>query len=68
MSAGKGSRPRNCFSRLFKLNYEEIEWRNKGAYCYSCGQDIDRDVLKNYSDKFIFYPDGHVEHKKCKFC
>lgn len=40
---GKGSRPRNCFSKAFKENYEEINWRNnkdkslipKGDYCYT---------------------------------
>lgn len=26
MSAGKGDSPRNCFSKKFKQNYEEINW------------------------------------------
>lgn len=26
MSAGKGDRPRNCFSRAFRQNYDEICW------------------------------------------
>jgi len=24
--AGKGDRPRNCFSKKFKDNYDEIDW------------------------------------------
>lgn len=27
--AGKGSKPRSCFSKKFKQNYEEINWCNK---------------------------------------
>lgn len=26
MSAGKGDKPRNCFSKKFKDNYDEINW------------------------------------------
>jgi ribosomal protein S27AE len=26
MSAGKGDKPRNCFSSSFKNNYDEINW------------------------------------------
>lgn len=26
MSAGKGDKPRNCFSAQFKNNYDEINW------------------------------------------
>jgi len=29
MSAGKGFKPRNCFSKNFKQNYENINWINK---------------------------------------
>ena len=25
--AGKGDKPRNCFSRSFKDNYDEIDWK-----------------------------------------
>lgn len=25
--AGKGSKPRNCFSSKFKKNFEEIDWK-----------------------------------------
>jgi len=27
--AGKGDRPRNCFSKQFKDNYELIDWSSK---------------------------------------
>ncbi len=26
---GKGSSPRNCFSKEFKSNYDEIKWNSK---------------------------------------
>ena len=26
MSAGKGDKPRNCFSKKYKDNYENINW------------------------------------------
>lgn len=32
-TAGKGDRPRNCFSKQFKCNYEKIDWhRNKKPF------------------------------------
>lgn len=27
MSAGKGDKPRNCFSKQFKNNFDQIEWK-----------------------------------------
>lgn len=27
MSAGKGDKPRNCFSKQFKENYDNIDWK-----------------------------------------
>ena len=29
MSAGKGDKPRNCFSKKYKNNYDEIDWNRK---------------------------------------
>jgi hypothetical protein len=26
--SGKGDKPRNCFSKQFKNNYDEIDWGN----------------------------------------
>lgn len=31
MSAGKGDKPRNCFSRQYKDNYESIDWGRKSS-------------------------------------
>ena len=28
-AAGKGDRPRNCFSRNYRKNYDEINWGRK---------------------------------------
>lgn len=41
MSAGKGSKPRNCFSKSFKQNYDNINWLNK---------EKDREI-RNYTVK-----------------
>lgn len=38
MSAGKGDKPRNCFSKQFKKNYDKIDWRKK---CPRCNQKFD---------------------------
>ena len=27
--AGKGDKPRNCFSKKFRENYDEIDWRGE---------------------------------------
>lgn len=29
MSAGKGDKPRNCFSKKYKDNYDQINWKTK---------------------------------------
>jgi hypothetical protein len=29
MSAGKGDKPRNCFSKQYKDRYDEINWGDK---------------------------------------
>jgi hypothetical protein len=29
MSAGKGDKPRNCFSKQFKNNFDQIDWKKK---------------------------------------
>jgi hypothetical protein len=29
MSAGKGDKPRNCFSKKYKSNFDEINWGRK---------------------------------------
>lgn len=27
--SGKGDKPRSCFSKLFKKNYDEINWKSQ---------------------------------------
>jgi len=51
--AGKGDRPRNLGPE-FRKNYDQIEWRKKGTYCYDCGRDL-TDIP---ADKRQYYPDG----------
>lgn len=29
MSAGKGDKPRNCFSKQYKDNFDQINWKSK---------------------------------------
>lgn len=31
MSAGKGDKPRNCFSEQYRNNYDEIDWGKKSS-------------------------------------
>lgn len=35
MSAGKGDKPRNCFSKQYKDNYDSIIW-SKTKKCSKC--------------------------------
>lgn len=32
MSAGKGDKPRNCFSKQFKDNFDKIKWEKSPKY------------------------------------
>jgi len=49
---GKGSRPRNCFSKQFKDNYSNINWKSKKRpnaihnmrFCEYCGKETLQDV------------------------
>jgi hypothetical protein len=43
MSAGKGSKPRNCFSKQFKQNFDEINWNTQN--------DTSKKEPKNYITK-----------------
>lgn len=31
MSAGKGDKPRNCFSEQYRSNYDDIDWGKKSS-------------------------------------
>lgn len=39
MSAGKGDKPRNCFSKKYKSNYDTIIW-NRTFKCLRCKHNI----------------------------
>lgn len=67
---GKGSKPRNCFSKQYKENFDQIEWRDIGTYCFECGltlknpKNIDEHgfVCKDGSIFWVCNPNG-----KCNF-
>ena len=48
---GKGSSPRNCFSRQFKDNWDDINWDSN--ICQSCNGKGTRLVDKNDRKKEI---------------
>lgn len=41
-------------SEVFRVNFDEIEWRDKGTYCYDCGRTFLPEQERN------FYEDGHA--------
>jgi hypothetical protein len=45
MSAGKGSKPRNCFSKDFKNNYDSINW-NRGKKDAKCPTNTKQSLKK----------------------
>lgn len=47
--AGKGSKPRNCFSKKFKDNFDQINWVTKD------GQEIRNYIVKK-GKKTYKYP------------
>lgn len=55
MSAGKGDKPRNCFSEQFKQNYEDICWNkppdNKSLKKEDIHQKPQKIVKKNENPK-----------------
>jgi hypothetical protein len=64
MSAGKGSKPRNCFSKQFKDNYDTIIWRyqEKAASkvkCIKCGGTGKRRVFTGFDE---------WEEQDCPYC
>lgn len=61
----KGSKRRVEDSKKIQDNWDEINWGN--IYCYRCDVLLDEKNLEDNPDDYIFYPDGMVEHKNCKF-
>lgn len=67
MQNGKSDKPRNCFSKQFKDNYESIEWRDKGSFCHNCGSSIKKENLTYRKESYIFYSDGNIAHVNCNY-
>ena len=42
MSAGKGDKPRNCFSKIYKNNYDNINWNQEkeNKACPKCDNPV----------------------------
>jgi hypothetical protein len=61
MSAGKGDKQRNCFSKKYKNNYDDINW--KGS------QDnlIQNDCTKS-SNNFLEFQNKEINLIKDKIC
>jgi hypothetical protein len=42
MSAGKGDKPRNCFSKQYKENHDSINWGRKNTKKIKKGSNSER--------------------------
>lgn len=42
MSAGKGDKPRNCFSKQYKKNHDSINWGRKNIKKIKKGSNSER--------------------------
>jgi len=51
--AGKGDKPRNCFSKQYKDNYSSINWRSK------------KKLDKSRSNSQITFCEAKVDKKSC---
>lgn len=47
--AGKGSTPRNCFSKIFKQNAGELF----GEFCYRCRVKLKEKVCPKCKDRYL---------------
>jgi len=47
VGAGKGDKPRNCFSKNFKNNYESIDWKTSD-------KNYKQKELKSIKVKYIY--------------
>jgi hypothetical protein len=51
--------PRMVNSNIYISNYESIEWRRRGTYCFDCGKTFkDGEDRKNFDD-------GHARCVNC---
>lgn len=46
MSAGKGDKPRNCFSKNFRNNYDKILWKKKREKKVTIVQKNNKTIIK----------------------
>ena len=65
--AGKGDKFRPTKLTEYRDNFDSIEWRKRGTYCYNCGLLLDSENMKNKPENYIFYEDSNVSHKQCNF-
>lgn len=63
---GKGSRPRNNYSKQFRDNYDEIDWKDD-IRCCNCGLKLDETHVNSHPELYILYLTGDIEHKNCNF-
>lgn len=40
---GKGDKPRNCFSKQYKNNYDEINWNTSSESQFKDRKDVNKD-------------------------
>lgn len=65
-NAGKGDKPRNCFSDIFKNNYDEIDWGNYKSYTPYWKKSLDYKKLtdelhKDHLEKILKSVENHPE-------
>jgi hypothetical protein len=61
MSAGKGDKPRNCFSKKYKNNYDDINWKG------SQDGPLQNDCIKS-SNNFLEFQNKEINLAKDKIC
>lgn len=65
MKNGKGDSPRNCFSKQFKSNYDEIDWGRKKSWDQFTQKVIDAGLY----DRIEVISDGYQTWSvKCPNC
>jgi hypothetical protein len=47
---GKGDKPRNCFSKQFKNNYEEINWNSNSESNFKDSKETNGEDKRNIQD------------------
>lgn len=47
---GKGDKPRNCYSKQFKNNYDEINWNNNSESNFNDSKETNGEDKRNIQD------------------